>query len=199
MYILDRYGVEYKSISSAKKDSAYKKVPVLLIGGKQINDSEIIATILAKVLDGVEYTKFEQEIEKLTTRELMVACEVFVMDSTPELQRCGCAMGGCIGSMLCCLACCIPCFGVSKGPRAKFPDLRPVSVIAKDYAERLGDKKYFHGDTCGVIDCSIFGTLSPFEKSKSATFRDFMSVDRLREWHDRMTSSFVKKVPNHST
>lgn len=198
-YILDRYGVQYTTISSTKKDSDYKKIPVLVIGGKQINDSQIIATILAKVFEGVEYSPAELEIEKLNTTELMIACEVYVMDSTPELQRCGNATGGCSGAILCCLACCIPCFGVSKGPRAKFPNLRSVLLIAKDYAERLGDKKYFHGDTCGVIDCSLFGILIPFQKSKSATFRDFVSVDSLREWHLRMASSNVQKVLNHST
>lgn len=196
---MDRYGVQYTTISSAKKDSDYKKIPVILIAGKQINDSEIIATILAKILDGAEYTKFEREIEKLTTTELMIACEVFVMESMSELQGCGCAMGGCLGSALCCFACCISCFGVSTGLRAKYPNLRSVSVIAKDYADHLGEKKYFHGDTCGVVDCSIFGTLSPFQKSKSTTFHDFLSIDRLREWHERMAATNIEKVPSHST
>lgn len=157
-----------------------------MIGEMQINDSLIIATILAKIVD-VPYTESESEIEKLSTSGLMIALEISVMEDTQELQKCGCTMGGCLGSCLWTIACCIPCCGVSGPLRKKFPDIKKSSDYGKDYADLLSSKPFFHGDTVGVIDCSIFGLLLPFRKAKSQSYADFIGSDnRLSEWVGRM-------------
>ena len=163
---------------------------MLVIDGKQINDSEIIATILSKILDAEGYTEKEVLIEKLITTELMVACEVHVMENTAELQKCACTTGGPLGCIIYTISCCVPCMGVSKKLHAKYPNLKTVTETAKVLADHLGAVPYFHGETCGVIDCSLYGVLFPFMKSKSEPFADFMSSDvRLREWHERMSST----------
>ena len=170
-------------------------MPVLMIDGKQINDSQIIATVLSKILDSEGYTEKELLIEKLITTELMVACEVYVMENTVDLQKCACTTGGGLGCILYTIACCVPCMGVSKKLHIKYPNLKTVSESAKALADHLGALPYFHGDTCGVVDCSLYGMLSPFMKSKCQPFADFMSADvRLREWHGRMSSDDIKSV-----
>ena len=188
IYILKHYGVKYTSVASKKKDSDYKKIPVLVIGDKQINDSQIIATILANILD-VPYSESELKIEKLSTSGLMIALELSIVEDTEELQKCGCAMGGCMGCGLWTIACCLPCCGFGASMRKKNPDLKSSSAYGKDYAELLSSKPFFHGDTAGVIDCSIFGLLLPFRKAKNKTYTDFVCADsRLLEWVGRMDS-----------
>ena len=184
-------------VPSAKKESKYKKIPVLDIDGKQINDSEIIAIILAKVLD-VEYDGRELEMERINTRGLMLACEVAVMESNAELQKCGCELGGFQGCMLwmapCIITCCIK---PSIKLREKTSGLESVSSYAKQFAGFLGSKPYLHGDTLGAIDCSVFGVLNPFRISKSVAFTDFILADeRLAAWHNRMLSEMVTLTPS---
>lgn len=192
---MDHYKVKYTEIAGSKKGSDYKLIPVLMIDGKQINDSQVIATILSKVLDGEGYTEKEVLVEKLITTGLMVACEVHVMENTAEIQKCACTVGGSIGCLLYSISCCVPCMGVSKKLHTKYQDLKTVPEISKELVDILGTSLYFHGDTCGVIDCSLFGVLSPFMKAKNAPFADFMSADvRLREWHERMSSGSVKSI-----
>ena len=188
MYILKHYGVKYTSVTSKKKGSKYNKIPVLVIGDKQINDSQIIATILANVLD-VPYSESELKMENLSTSGLMIALELAVAEDTAELQKCGCAMGGCMGCSLWTIACCIPCCGLGAPMRKKNPDLKSSSAYGKDYAELLSSKTFFHGDTAGIIDCSIFGLLSPFRKAKNQAYTDFVGADsRLLDWVGRMDS-----------
>lgn len=184
-------------VLSSKKDSKYKKIPVLDIDGKQINDSEMIAIILAKILD-VEYDGRELEMERLNTRCLMLACELVVMESVSELQKCACTMGGCLGSILWSASCCITCcVNPGKALREKNSGLESVSSYAKQFAGFLGSKPYLHGDTLGVIDCSVFGVLNPFRLSKSVAFSDFILADeRLAAWHNRMLSVIKSVIPS---
>lgn len=189
--------MKYTLVPSAKKESKYKKIPVLDIDGKQINDSEIIAIILAKILD-VEYDGRELEMERLNTRGLMLACEVAVMESNAELQQCGCQLGGIPGCMMwiapCIITCCVK---PGKKLREKTPGLDSVSRYAKQFAGFLGSKPYLHGDTLGAIDCSVFGVLNPFRLSKSVAFADFILADeRLAAWHNRMLSEMISLAPS---
>ena len=64
MSILTYHSIQYKLISSLKKDSEYKKVPVLMLNGRQINDSFIIVRNLAKIVDGRELTYEEVIFEE---------------------------------------------------------------------------------------------------------------------------------------
>jgi hypothetical protein len=157
MMILDRYNVKYTTVKGKQAKSEYKKIPVLMIGDKQINDSEIIVKILFKVFDGSDMPQNEIEIEQMTTTGLMIAMEVSVMRNTKDLQRCGCATGGVIGCILWTTSCCIPCCGVDKTLLKKFPDLKSVADDSQEYAKLLGENPFYHGKKAGVIDCSVYG------------------------------------------
>jgi glutathione S-transferase len=66
-------------------------------------------------------------------------------------------------------------------------DLKSVKGYSKEYASLLGDKQFFHGDTAGVIDCSIYGVLNPFKKADNEAFHDFLDGDEIvRNWYKRM-------------
>ena len=189
LFILKNYDVKFTSVSGKKKGSEYKKVPVLVIGDKQINDSEIITAVLAKVLD-TEYTQRESEIEKLSTSGLMISLELAVMKSTKEMQKCGCFLGGCIGYLLWTIACCVVGSGAAHASLSKkFPDVKSPSDYGKDYAVFLSTDLFFHGDKVGVIDCSLYGLLTPFSKCGNEAFNEFINADPLlAAWWERMTN-----------
>ena len=183
---MKHYGVKFKSINSSKKDSEYKKIPVLLIGDKQINDSEIIATVLSGIL-GSPYDEREKMIEKIITTGIMISFEINVVESTSELQKCSCFIGGCLGCLIFSVACLIPLCNMSASMHRRFPDAKQPAEYGKDFADFLTTKPYFHGDTLGVIDCSIYGVLFPFKMSKSKAYLDFIGADeRLGQWAARM-------------
>ena len=50
--ILQYHKVPFTNIKGAKKDSEYKKVPVIILNDRQINDSYIIVKSLAPILYG---------------------------------------------------------------------------------------------------------------------------------------------------
>ena len=64
MSILTYHKIQYKLIKSLKKDSEYQKVPILIINGRQINDSFIIVRNLAKIIDGRDLTYEEVIFEE---------------------------------------------------------------------------------------------------------------------------------------
>lgn len=183
------HGIKYNQVFTMKKEgSDYKKIPVVTIGRYQINDSHIITRILAQVLEGKELSERELLIEKTTTRGLMVALEVAVLESTKGIQQCAPYLvdNSCLQGLIWSIACCIPCFGVSSSLKAKFPDLKSVSEYGKWYADQLGDQPFFHGNAIGVIDSSVYGILDPFATAGNACFDDFVNADpRLKSWWQR--------------
>merc|ERR1712190_299456 len=88
-FMLNYYGVPFESKYGKKPDSDYKKIPVLDIGDRQINDSYIIVKNLAPILQGRELTDQEELVEKKLTSEIMIALERECASSVRDL--CGCA------------------------------------------------------------------------------------------------------------
>ena len=196
--IFKYYGIKYDlqaTIPAAVK-AQYKKIPIVMVGAYQINDSHIITRILAHVLEGKDMNERELLIEKSTTQGLMPALEVAVLESTQSIQQCAphlvenCCLQGVIWS----LACCIPCCGISSRIKKNFPDLKSVASYGKWFAEQLGDRPFFHGDQVGVIDCAVFGILEPFGEAGNACFDDFVNADpRLKTWWQTCVVQIAQK------
>ena len=73
--IFQYHNIQYTRINGKKKDSEYKKVPVLMLNGIQINDSFIMVKNLATILHGKPLTEDEIKFEEEMTYGLMIALE----------------------------------------------------------------------------------------------------------------------------
>ena len=73
--IFQYHNVKFSKIDGAKKDSDYKKIPVLMLNGVQINDSFIMVKNLSPILYGKPLTEDEIKFEEEMTFGLMVALE----------------------------------------------------------------------------------------------------------------------------
>ena len=177
--ILKHYGVKFTEVSVMKRETGdYKKVPVITIGDKQINDSFIIIQILAQILES-PMSEREKEIEKMTTQGLMLALEVSVMESTVSIQQCAPHLveNTCLQGVIWTLACCIPCCGLSSRIKSKFPNLKSLPAYGHLYAKELESNPFFHGEQFGVIDCALFGLLENFFLAGNQGFYDFINAD----------------------
>jgi hypothetical protein len=180
--ILRFYNVAFTEVHVMKKEnSEYKKVPVLDVGSKQINDSFVICRILATVLEQKEPSEREVEIDRTTTTGLMIALEVSVMESSTAIQQCAPVMTDncCLQGLVWTLAPCIPCLNLSSRLRQRFPDLKSLAAYGAQYAAWLGDQPFFK-----VID--VFGPCS------------FVSIDCLEVSHVFSLSRCVRSFQGES-
>uniref|UniRef100_A0A7S3Z901 GST N-terminal domain-containing protein n=1 Tax=Lotharella globosa TaxID=91324 RepID=A0A7S3Z901_9EUKA len=188
--ILNHYGVKFSQIEGPKKDSEYKKVPVLMLNGRQVNDSFIMVKELAKILDGKALTPELIEVEETFTFGAMISLEADVADSCSDL--CGCAglLGGCLGCLLGTLSCCIACgVNIRKGK----PELKDTTTYGAMLSEKLRGKKFFHGDEPGIVDVSLFGAMLPFAEAKTQALEGFLDAG-MREWHEAISEIVQQKV-----
>ncbi len=70
--VLKYYNVKVNIIDGKMPNSDYKKIPVIVIHDKQINDSFIIIKSLARILNGISLTPELLALEELATYGLMV-------------------------------------------------------------------------------------------------------------------------------
>ena len=181
--------VPYKVINGKKPDSEYKKVPVVVVKNRQINDSYIVVKVLARILDGTDLTKEQVQIEEMTTYGLMIALEADVAGSCTDLVKCAPHMGCFYCCLLTSLSCCICCIGPAN-IRKRNPDTKSIEHYSQAYTAALGSKQYFHGDKPGIVDVSICGVLSPFVNAKSGAVDKFLGASGpLRDWYGRMSPS----------
>eukprot|EP00854_Cymbomonas_tetramitiformis_P005034 gene5034-6135_t len=92
--ILKRYDVPFEIVEGKKPDSDYKKIPVLMVNERQINDSFIMVKSLAPILDGQALSPELLELEELNTFGLMIALELEIAESGSELRKCSPLVGG---------------------------------------------------------------------------------------------------------
>ena len=99
-----------------------------------------------------------------------------------------------MGYMLICIACIVPSsMRVSDGIKEKYPSLGTTGMYGAKYASILDTNPFFHGDTCGIVDCSLYGLLEPFRKTNNACYHEFMAASpSLQFWHARMKEEIPK-------
>mmetsp|Transcript_141461 Transcript_141461/g.439695 ORF Transcript_141461/g.439695 Transcript_141461/m.439695 type:complete len:238 (+) Transcript_141461:99-812(+) len=185
-FLLNYYKVPFTEVDGKKPESEYKKVPVLDIADRQINDSYIIVKSLSPILQGRPLTEREVQIEHMLTFGIMLALEKATASSCCSL--CGCAglMGGGKGCLLrfaaCFIACCV-------GPSMmKGKTLKSLPEYSESLKEHLGSQTFFGGSEPSIIDASLYGTIAPFEMA-GANCVDMLLGDissPLRRWFDAM-------------
>mmetsp|Transcript_4018 Transcript_4018/g.11771 ORF Transcript_4018/g.11771 Transcript_4018/m.11771 type:complete len:247 (+) Transcript_4018:86-826(+) len=185
-FLLQYFDVPFSSQEGKKPNSEYKKIPVLDIGDRQINDSYIIVKTLAPILQGRELTPRELKIEEILTFEIMIALERDCASSTRSLCGCGSLLGGLKGFALSSMA---PAIAVCVAPRiGKDKNLQEVGAYGDYLKMELGSSPFFGGAEPGITDASIYGVLLPFEAVGAECVTSLMgaSPNPLRAWYDRM-------------
>ena len=165
--ILQHNGIKFQVIDGKKKDSEYKKIPVLLLNGVQINDSFIMVKNLAPILYGKALTEEEIKFEEEMSYGLMIAMESQMMEDGGQFSN---FLGKIKPAVKCCvMVCCcnlVCCRGnMSKKMLAKngLQDNSIDKYIAT-IEERLNKTAFLQGDEVGILDLSLYGVTYPFAK-----------------------------------
>jgi hypothetical protein len=86
--LLKHHQIEYTLLKGPKKDSEYKKVPVLMLNDRQINDSFIMVKNLSPILYGKALTEEELKFEEEMTFGLMNVLEARVIGNSTDMKNC---------------------------------------------------------------------------------------------------------------
>ena len=177
MSILKYHNVKYTHIESKKRDSEYQKIPVLMLNGRQINDSFIMVKNLSKILDRKELTKEEIEFESEMTFGFMIATEILTLGTKRGMKEyakknlTGCCKQFCI--CLLCYGCCIAP-GLNRRVREKnnigLHDEVDVDKYLKMIEERLSKNDFLQGPNIQIQDLSLYGMLYRFAQGNPLTF-----------------------------
>jgi len=198
-FLLHWYGIPFSSVKGPRRTGEYKKIPALDIATRQINDSFVMVKSLARILQGTPLTAAEEDLEKQMTFGLMVALEKNTAGNSRDLRGCGCLHGGCPGCFLytfsCCLACCAAGRVGKDAPQILGEEPRSIDEYAAMLRNHLGSSKFLGGDEPKVLDVSVFGVLTPFEKAQCACVPCLLgsSDDPLRKWYSRMQEQAQQK------
>jgi glutathione S-transferase len=164
-----------------KPDTDYKKVPVIDVAGRQVNDTGIILKFLAPAM-GLE---FNEEWENRIVLELDTAFKIHTSRSDwaklavatikapwflswplgyylQNLEK-GQGHNNIANSGL----------GHKEGDEVE---------IAKLFKKEMGDSKFFHGDKPGTVDISFFGMLAGFLFCKADISTKMVEEAKLEAW-----------------
>lgn len=193
LYLI-HYGVPFE-LSTKKAGGDYKKVPVLKINDRQVNDSFIILKNLVPILCDEE---FAEEWQRKITFELQNSIEAESFGDTPgDMKRYATKLAGIPG----CIACCIAGpFGrkIAKKIRANNPNLRPSVEVGKEFVAAMESKQFFGGDKPGQIDMAYYGTLLGFKTAGCQAVENHLQDAGLSEWYGRMASAMPDAMAKKS-
>ena len=199
--LLNYYGIPYEWIQAMpgqKKDDlddSYKKVPKLVIGERQINDSAVIFRTLAPFLTGSPMTQSEILLEKDNNiRGFLGALE---KETASSYYGIVCASSSFMASWSTTTGkLARPVLPYVLGlvaplPWALFKFVAPHGrdgtsmEFGKRYQAALGDKKYFSGEAIGPLDLSLYGTFKCFGYFNSPPAAAVLKECGLKEWYER--------------
>lgn len=202
MAYLVKYDIPFKCTDGGNKPgSAYTKMPVLDVNGRQVNDSYIILKNMIPALTG---KPINQEWEKICSYQLAMSIEDSL--TPPEAAKWLSATNGLYGMMglpSCLLKCCLAKVildnmikpGLKKNcdnPTEQMPwKILPLMEIGQKLKKDIGIQKFFDGNVPGNVDISFYGICFPFYFKEVAPVRDMISECGLQDWWDRME----KEIP----
>ena len=206
--LLNFYDVPYEYVEAQPyskpaglEDPSYGKVPKLVIDGRQVNDSAVIYRTLVPYLTGVPLTAAEVALEKENNiKGLMGALEKESFGSYFGIVGAARALtatwtsrsGSLVKPWLPYAAGLFWPVGWAVVGRVT-PHGRDGSSIESGHKFRkaLGDSPYFHGDTIGPLDLSLFGTLKSFVHMRSPPASAVLNQCGLRAWYERCDAAIA--------
>lgn len=169
-----------------KKTSDYKKMPVLDVAGRQVNDSGIIMKYLVPALglDSDEYQEWNRKIsfclDPTIRRHLSPQDAARVASTFLGIPSCcGCCVGGLISRMI---------NGAGEKMRAldKGFTFGDEIEIAKEFKTHMGKNDYFAGQEIGAVDISFYGEIAGLIYAKCEMSDNMIDVAGLQDWLIRM-------------
>jgi hypothetical protein len=187
--ILSYYRVPFRTVAGRHPTSDYKKIPVLMVNKRQINDSHIIVKNLIHLLGGEPMTSDELAWERKITYNFQPAIEVELFSNEYDVarlwNRTSTFYGGWQRVVIGLLT---PILGAFVGFlfRSRYPEMQlPSSTFGKSFREALKDKTFFHGDSPGPIDLCLYGTYREF--TDCIVVSQFLEDSGLQDWHSEMS------------
>jgi glutathione S-transferase len=191
-------GVEFKHVEwmEAKpqgiKPGPYNKVPVLEVAGRQVNDSTIIVKYLLPLF-AMEYNKAWEDRIVL---ELDTAIKLHA--TARDWSRLAVKIMGMPWIMTPLLMIMLTKMEkeqahsniANSGLGHKDGD---AVAIAKDFAEAMGSKPFFHGDSPGHVDVSFYGSIVGFLYCETTIGKNIVSGAKLEAWVARMQEKLPMK------
>lgn len=196
MAYLVKYNIEYKMVAGmGKPGSDYKKMPVLDVNGRQVNDSYIIIKHLVPALTG---QPVNEEWEAICSYQLGPSIEDNLTPADAAVW-----MGSPYGFgppnflLKCCLAKVMldnmikPNIQKALTAMPEKYKLQPLSEFAGKFKRELGTKKFHNGSEPGNADISFYGVCLPFYFSGCEGVKGMISESGLQQWWDNMD----KEIP----
>lgn len=190
------YNLPFRVVNGRHPTSDYKKIPVLEINNRQINDSHVIVKTVVPWFTGRPMTEKEMMWEKRITYEFQPAFEVELLGNERDVAMIwtratnfiGGWQRGIIGILSPILKVVVEALFKSRYPEMELPS----SKFGLEFRRALGEQAFFHGEQPGPVDLSLYGTYAAFNGC-SATAR-FLQASKLEEWHGRMEALNVADV-----
>ncbi|CEM23983.1 unnamed protein product [Vitrella brassicaformis CCMP3155] len=193
---------------SNKKEIAfsddYKKVPIAMINGEQVNDSaEIISRLQAVLGRTAENAGDPDEVSKYRTwvnEKLAKTLPPNIYRTIPEALTVTGRIADTgnyspwesfytryIGGLA--------MFAVSKGLKKKMDitdERQALYDAANEFVDAVGDRQYLGGETPSTADIEVYGVLDSIREFDA--WRDMMDNSRIKPWYERM-DQVMKKTP----
>ena len=190
MVYLIKFDIPFKVVEGmGKPGSDYKKMPVIDVGGRQVNDTAIILKYMVPVLTG---QPFESDWEDIASYQLAPSIEKQL--STAEVIKWTCSPYG-FGMPNWLLKCCLGKVlhtqvilpniekALTNVPKAKIIDLNELAAKLKT---AIGTKEFYHGNKPGQVDISVYGTILPFYYKQCESIVAMIGNSGLQPWWNRM-------------
>ncbi|CAE8623084.1 unnamed protein product [Polarella glacialis] len=185
------YNVPFKLKPGLNKKGSkyYKKMPVMDVAGRQVNDTFIQIKNLTKAFGGS--CDWNEEWQTRITYEYQLST-VYLMDFA-EFRQMVTTPNSDFPLPSCCL-CLVKQIrpGALKKMKALFDDpntiekLVDLTEFCKEFAAAMGSKPYFHGDEPGNVDISFYGVNARYVFSKNDFILNPLDVAGLMPWLERM-------------
>lgn len=181
-------GLGFDTVTGNKPDSAYKKVPVIVVNERQLNGSAVIVKCLAPVLYGEPLSPEEELWETELAYGLTNSVLRKILLNTDNLQTFVEYTHQPNGFIRCTLPCIAPLitFGALWYFSYNFCDVLEPEVYCEKFALSLGTKPYFHGKNPGPVDISFYGTIATFERAGISFIRPTLQKANLSSYFDRV-------------
>eukprot|EP00218_Dolichomastix_sp_CCMP3274_P008863 CAMPEP_0170133368 /NCGR_PEP_ID=MMETSP0033_2-20121228/1254_1 /TAXON_ID=195969 /ORGANISM="Dolichomastix tenuilepis, Strain CCMP3274" /LENGTH=382 /DNA_ID=CAMNT_0010368847 /DNA_START=63 /DNA_END=1211 /DNA_ORIENTATION=- len=171
-----------------KSSGPYKKLPVLKVGDRQINDSHVIVKSLAPALIGRALSAAEVECERDTlTHGMQLTFEAEALATAEDLRKLSSNVDVWGVPTLTSIFADLISPVMSRGWARRHPNLEPAVHSARAFKRAFpADTLFYHGAAPGLLDVAAYGTLLLFVEPGMGFARRALAEAGLEAWYAKM-------------